>query len=202
MNTRIILPFLLPAIMCLSVACHDEPDTNNSEIMAIMRNMSDDMKAASLTGDADRDFASMMKMHHQGAIAMANKQLEKGSDAGLKKIARQLITRQTEEVARLDTFLLGHTIVASDSGARFDADLDETMAQMDKSAESQSLKGNIDRDFATLMIMHHVAAIAMAQSILKYGHDHGLKEMAAKMIEDQNEEIEELRNWINNNRQF
>ncbi|HEY9005474.1 MAG TPA: DUF305 domain-containing protein [Ohtaekwangia sp.] len=202
MGTRLLL-LLLPVVVVMLHGCHGDPDTTtNSEMKTIMQGMSNEMNAMTMTGDVDRDFASMMKLHHQGAITMANKLLEKGSSAELKKMARQMIDKQTAEIARLDTFLLNNNVRISDKGAALDADMKEALDRMDRNAESQSLKGNIDSDFATLMIMHHASALEMANAFLKYSDQPGLREMASVMIVDQSEEIDALRNWLVNNRQF
>ena len=39
------------------------------------------MESMKMTGDTDRDFATMMKAHHQGAIDMAQMELQNGNDA-------------------------------------------------------------------------------------------------------------------------
>jgi uncharacterized protein (DUF305 family) len=56
--------------------------------------------------------------------------------------------------------------------------------------------GDADRDFVTMMIPHHQGAIDMAKIELKYGKDPGLKEMAQKIIDAQEKEIEEFRKWL------
>ncbi len=52
---------------------HDE-----NEFMTVMHDMNAKMDAMTMTGDADHDFVMMMTIHHQGAIDMSNKLLEKG----------------------------------------------------------------------------------------------------------------------------
>jgi uncharacterized protein (DUF305 family) len=57
------------------------------------------------TGNQDRDFARMMIVHHQGAIDMARRQLTRGSDPGLRKMAGEIIAAQEREIAELNAFL-------------------------------------------------------------------------------------------------
>lgn len=54
------------------------------------------------------------------------------------------------------------------------------------------MTGDVDKDFAALMVMHHEQAIQMADVLLKYGHDEKLKAMTRKMQADQREEIQQL----------
>lgn len=56
--------------------------------------------------------------------------------------------------------------------------------------------GNADRDFVAGMIPHHQGAIDMAEVELKYGKDPKAREFAAKIIEAQKAEIEEMNAWL------
>ena len=51
------------------------------------------------SGDADRDFASMMIPHHQGAIDMALAELRYGRNERLKRLAQEIIIEQQQEIA-------------------------------------------------------------------------------------------------------
>lgn len=53
--------------------------------------------------------------------------------------------------------------------------------------------GDIDRDFAAIMIPHHRATIDMAEAELKYGHDDQLRRLAEKIVAQQQQEISILR---------
>jgi hypothetical protein len=53
--------------------------------------------------------------------------------------------------------------------------------------------GNIDRDFAAMMIPHHQGAIDMAQAELRYGHDERLRRLAQEIIVSQAQEIAVMR---------
>ena len=70
-------------------------------MMATMKSM-DSMK---MTGDVDRDFASMMKMHHEGAIEMAEMELRSGKDAKMRSMAKRIISAQQKEIKEFDQWL-------------------------------------------------------------------------------------------------
>lgn len=70
------------------------------------------------------------------------------------------------------------------------------MAKMGRNADLQIITGNIDRDFAILMIQHHQAATEMADLEIHYGKDSKIIELARRMIEDQEMEIRELQIWL------
>lgn len=52
-----------------------------------------------------------------------------------------------------------------------------------------SPSGDVDRDFARMMIAHHDGAIEMAKSFLKYGSDASLLRLAQEIIITQQQEI-------------
>jgi uncharacterized protein (DUF305 family) len=57
------------------------------------------MEAPAYTGDADKDFVAHMIPHHQGAIDMAEVELKYGKDPEMKKLARNIVKAQKEEIA-------------------------------------------------------------------------------------------------------
>jgi uncharacterized protein (DUF305 family) len=200
------LRYALPLLFIVALtSCDDDEeglklqDHDDNEFMVIMHNMNDQMAAMQLTGDADHDFASMMIIHHPGAIDMANKELEKGNDATIRTIAQQIIDKQTAEKESLAMWLENHTPEPNAMGQAFDAEMMEVMEKMNNWKDIQPLTGDADNDFAQLMIIHHQQATDNAQSILHHGDDEEINSMARMMIEDQNKEITDLAVWLKAN---
>ena len=63
------------------------------------------MESMKMSGDTDRDFAMMMKMHHQGAIDMAEMELKSGKDAKMRAMAKRIIEAQKKEIKEFDQWL-------------------------------------------------------------------------------------------------
>ena len=63
------------------------------------------MESIPMSGDTDREFAEMMKIHHQGAIDMARIELKDGKDAKLRAMAKQIIAAQQKEIKEFDQWL-------------------------------------------------------------------------------------------------
>lgn len=63
------------------------------------------MRTTPLTGNTDRDFAANMIPHHQAAIDMARVELQHGKDAGMRKLATEIIEAQEREISQLKAFL-------------------------------------------------------------------------------------------------
>ncbi len=76
--------------------------------------MHDEMSSV-VMGDTDLDFARLMIAHHQGAIDMAQVELEYGTDPDLKAIAQRVITDQTAEIQELEMWLQMHEPATSDA---------------------------------------------------------------------------------------
>lgn len=65
----------------------------------------DGMQQMQSSGDTDKDFAVMMKMHHQQALDMAEMELAHGKSAELKAMAKNIISGQKKEIAQFDRWL-------------------------------------------------------------------------------------------------
>ena len=66
------------------------------------------MQKMQMSGDTDKDFATMMKMHHQQAVNMSEMQLAHGKSPEMKAMAKKIIAAQKKELAELDKWLGKH----------------------------------------------------------------------------------------------
>ena len=66
------------------------------------------------------------------------------------------------------------------------------MVQSSEKAKSMNMSGDVDKDFAKMMADHHRSGIEMAQMYVKHGKSEDLKELAEKMIEEQQKDIRTL----------
>ena len=73
--------------------------------------------------------------------------------------------------------------------------LAETQAAMDRMMAGMAVppSGDVDRDFAAMMIAHHQGAIDMAQAMLRYGTNEPLRRIAQGIIVEQQQEIAAMR---------
>ena len=65
----------------------------------------DSMQKMQMSGDTDKDFAMMMKIHHQGAVDMAQMELAHGKSPVMKAMAKNIIAAQKKEIAQFDRWL-------------------------------------------------------------------------------------------------
>lgn len=65
----------------------------------------DNMQKMPMTGDPDKDFAMMMKMHHEKGVEMATMELKNGKSPAMRAMAKQIVAAQNKEIAEFDKWL-------------------------------------------------------------------------------------------------
>jgi uncharacterized protein (DUF305 family) len=198
------LALIAVAVLTIFSACtkedtltHLQPHDEN-KMMTLMHQMMMRMDTVPKTNDPEIDFLRMMRVHHQGAIDMANLELQEGKNDSLKRTAQKIIREQQAEIADFSAYLATHS--ANNAVSAFTMEHEESMMKMAKTADVQFITGDIDNDFATLMIPHHQAATENAMTYLKYGDDKQVATWGEKIIKTQKMEIIELSNWLIQNR--
>ena len=201
---KTIISFTLLAGILLSIISCSKDDElelqahDDNRMMDSMHAMMSRMEAMPPTNDPDIDFPKMMIMHHQGAVNMAQVQIQDGKNDSLKRISQKMIDAQQMEITELTDILNNESV--NNNVPAFTQEQMDHMMKMDQIADIQFITGDIDNDFATLMIQHHNSAIENSEAYLMYGSNEELKEMAAKMIMDQKMEIKELSDWLKANK--
>ena len=74
---------------------------------SMMKGMKD-MEGMKSSGNTDHDFAMMMKKHHEGALDMAQVELQHGKDAKMRSMAKKIIESQKKEIKAFDQWLAKH----------------------------------------------------------------------------------------------
>ena len=167
-------------------------------MVAVMHSMMAQMTAVKPAGNTDHDFAHMMMAHHQGAVDMSALELKEGKDATLRAMAEKISADQKKEIQDLEaiaTRLDGAptNYKPNDPNDPFTSQMKSSMDGMMKGMGEGS--GNVDQDYAMLMVPHHQSAVDMAKAELAHGRDTKLKEMAQKMITAQQKEIQQFKEW-------
>ena len=173
----------------------DTAGASGGSMMSLMHSNMEGMKAVPSARNPDNDYAALMKIHHMGAVEMAQLELARGTDPVLKQMAQKMITDQQQEIATLNKFVSGHN--AKDGG---DAFYKEAMAQMSNMKMNMDHSGSIDKQFVEMMIPHHEGAIDMSKAYLKSApQEEQLKAMATAIISAQQKEIQQLKDWLTKN---
>jgi|GEM_PF-1552709 uncharacterized protein (DUF305 family) len=80
---------------------HADDHTSMKGSDSLTHSMQDGMKkmdAMKMTGDVDKDFAMMMKMHHQQALDMAQIEIDQGKSPEMKAMAKNIISAQKKKL--------------------------------------------------------------------------------------------------------
>lgn len=85
------------------------------------------------------------------------------------------------------------------SAAQFMQATNASMERMDREMAAAPMNGNVDHDFATMMMPHHQGAINMAKAELTYGKDPVMRRLAQEIIVDQESEIDAMQLWLTKN---
>ncbi len=72
---------------------------------------------------------------------------------------------------------------------------------MDDRFKDMKLAGDPDKDFAALLIAHHEDLIFLARTQLEHGADEQLRQVAQRILDEQQKQIAELKEWQVRNRQ-
>src|SRR5829696_8873433 len=67
--------------------------------------------------------------------------------------------------------------------------------------KDMKLTGDPDRDFAAVLIAHHEDLIFLAKTQLEHGGDRQMRQLAQKILDEQQKQISELKEWQVRSRQ-
>ena len=138
------------------------------------------------TINSEEEFIVNMIPHHQEAVDTAKLILEKSTNIELKKLAQNIVDAQTREIAMMQ-WRLQSRYPNSDVKANYENMMPDLV----------NLSGKeLDRAFLDGMIMHHMWAIHMAQSVLQINHKAETATLAENIISSQNKEIREMQTMI------
>jgi uncharacterized protein (DUF305 family) len=161
------------------------PTNQNDGGMGMMGGMDHSMMMVK----SEREFLEGMIPHHQEAVDTAKEVLARGgSTPEIKKLAEDIIVAQEKEIAMMKGWYqawYGEAYVADP------ADYKPMMRDL------STLSGAaLDKVFLEDMIMHHMGAIMMAQSVQPYIENQEITDLTKAIMETQTAEIELMKRLI------
>lgn len=163
-----------------------------------MTKMHEEMMVGMDYNDPDAAFAQGMLGHHIGAVDMAEIELKYGTDDEMRKLAQAIIDAQQSEIKQMKTWLADNSdskTPTADTKAMQQAYADGMDAMHDDMMEGIA-DPVPDMAFARGMLPHHVGAVDMAETQLKYGKNPEMLKLAQEIIDAQKAEIEQMQSWI------
>jgi uncharacterized protein (DUF305 family) len=92
----------------VSAQSSQQHNMSGPDMAKSMQEMHQKMANMPMSGDPDRDFAMMMRSHHQAGVDMANAELKHGKDKQMQQMAKKVVSDQTKEIKKLDEWLAKH----------------------------------------------------------------------------------------------
>ena len=156
-------------------------------------------------GSVDVGFLQDMRYHHDQATQMSLAYLQKpaaGQDPTLRTIATEILLGQQLEAGAMVQLL--HDYGQPDSNESGTAmgwmSMPLPIASMPGMATAEQMSAlkaatgvDADRQYAQLMLDHHLGGLHMAQTAAEHASEHAVKVLAQSMVTGQQSDINELR---------
>lgn len=141
---------------------------------------------------SDKRFIDMMVPHHQGAIEMARVALENAEHKEIKELSRNILSTQQAEIDELKA-IKQEEFGTSNVPMEMNSEQMQGIGMMEPHQLAEA--DPFDRAFIDNMIPHHQSAIDMANVVLEESETPRLRELAEAIVEAQEREIEQMRQW-------
>ena len=140
----------------------------------------------------EQSFLQQMIQHHRSAVEMAKMVADHTQRAELRQFAEKIISAQTQEIGQMTKWLADWYKASPKEVANEKADK-EMKPHM--SMLTGKKDADFDKAFLQMMSMHHHMAVEMAEQAEKKATHPELKELAAKIAKDQQNEIKQMKSW-------
>lgn len=161
------------------------PTNQNDGGMGMMEGMDHSMMMVK----SEREFLEGMIPHHQEAVDTAKEVIARGgSTPEIKKLAEDIVVAQEKEIAMMKGWYQSWY-----SEAYVDDPKDYKPMMRDLSTLSGA---TLDKVFLEDMIMHHMGAIMMAQSVQPYIEHKEMTDLTKAIVGTQTEEIQLMRKML------
>jgi uncharacterized protein (DUF305 family) len=156
--------------------------------------------------DFDLMYIDMMILHHGSVVALANVALPELTDPQLQEMAGNIISAQSEEITQLTEWRT-EWYGSAEPMPMDEAMMDQMMVMMPGMGDATDMMNQMDADyqvstfcaasdpdlaFIELVIPHHQMAIDSSVKAVEQSAHPELAEFAAKVIDDQQAEIDLL----------
>jgi uncharacterized protein (DUF305 family) len=140
----------------------------------------------------EQSFLQQMIQHHRSGVEMAKLVRDHTKRPELQQFADKMSAAQQQEIDKMtgwlkDWFQSSPKPIANEAA---DKEMKPHMSMLSGKHDS-----DFDKAFLQMMPEHHHMAVEMAEQVEKKATHPELKELAAKIVKDQSEEIRQLKGW-------
>src|SRR5438874_2021579 len=140
----------------------------------------------------EQSFLQQMIQHHRSAIEMAKMVPDHTQRAELRQLAAKIISAQQQEIEQMTKWLTDWYKASPKEVANEKADKE---MKMHMSMFTGKKDADFDKAFLEMMPKHHHMAVEMAEQAEKKATHPELKELAAKIAKEQQNEITQMKSW-------
>lgn len=146
----------------------------------------------------DLQYLDSMIHHHNGAVMMARMVLSKTERPELKAFAQKIIDDQTKEIGYMqqlrDQWYAGKPPAVNMEMPGMIGGMKMMISNHMKEMEEME-PAHFDLHFLKMMIAHHEGAVVMSHDALKKGEHREIQQLAQRIIQAQQPEIEQMKKW-------
>ncbi|HZW38132.1 MAG TPA: DUF305 domain-containing protein [Ignavibacteriaceae bacterium] len=177
---------------------------NKEELKTTMEKMHSQMMNTEKTGDPNKDFAQLMSEHHKAAIEMSQQVVQNGKNQEVKDIANKIIEENNTDLEKLSKYdntiynkdnkgtMNNKEMVHSDKLKEKSNMMGREMKEMMEQSRNVKTTGNLDKDYASFMILHHKESIKMSQDYLNSNKNGEFASIAQNIIKNSKNDISKL----------
>jgi uncharacterized protein (DUF305 family) len=148
------------------------PSTSASPMAMNHGGMTHSMDLGTADVDYDLRFIDAMVPHHEGALVMAQDMAQKTKRPELQKLAKTIVSAQTEEIAQMQQWRKAWYPKAANTPMSWSPEMKHMMAMPPDQISAMKMDVNLgkadteyDLRFLKAMVPHHEAAVVMAKDL-------------------------------------
>lgn len=183
---------------CCNCAGREEAKAYRCRYEMILNEMIEKMGKACLTESLSHNFIVRMIPHHEAAIEMSRNLLCYPTVEPLEKIAKGIIAEQTQSIADMREILCecGKCENSEQERYRYECEYRRITETMFREMREACTDANLNASFMREMIPHHVGAIRMSRSLLRYPICGGLVPILDAIIRSQEKGVCEMQKLL------
>src|SRR5436190_18851967 len=140
----------------------------------------------------EQSFLQQMIQHHRSGIEMAKLASDQTKRTELRDFASKMISSQQQEIDKMSGWLKSWYNASAKEVANEAANKE---MKLHMSMFSGKRDADFDKAFLEMMPKHHHVAVEMAEQAEKKATHPELKEFAAKLVKDQEQEMKQMKEW-------
>ncbi|MDE6312854.1 MAG: DUF305 domain-containing protein [Lachnospiraceae bacterium] len=146
------------------------------------------------SGNAELDFLLGMVAHHQAAVELSHSYLNHGSSRKFKKLVREIIEEQEEEIEEMSRLAdkLQKNPTDPEAYEIYMDSYNNTLSLHQHIKHGTSTDMTVEEAFAQGMVKHHQMAIDMANAVYNVTNNSEVQELAQDIVDMQTDEIQTI----------